>query len=86
VTVPEQSDKGELQVWPVPFQDRLTVQLPWADPVELRLLDLQGRTVDSWSFGVRTTHELDLGRLPAGCYLLECVAGKRTLRRTVVKE
>jgi hypothetical protein len=76
----------ELQVYPNPFQDQLTVVLPAAGPAQVELRDLTGRIVLA-----RTSLPLDRqlklpDTLSSGVYLLEVRQGNVIAVRRVKKQ
>lgn len=80
-----------LTVFPNPVDDRLQVVVQTSNPATARmqLLDGNGRTLHSMSFGrLARRHEqvISLGSLTPGIYLLRANVGDRTLTRKVVKK
>ncbi len=80
--------KPTLGVFPNPVQTQTTIQ--WNIPGEqLELLDLQGRSLQQWSF---TSHAfggsqaLDLSAYPAGQYILRLLGPNQQLTTRLVKE
>ena len=82
-SVPEADGGPPISAWPVPFRERLHVEL--ADGQAVELLDATGRTVLG-SGGNGRLIELGTGHLAPGGYVLEVRGPRgRVLRRSVVK-
>ena len=79
-----------LQLSPNPSQGRfaLSLDLQRAQAVQLRVLDLQGRELRTFSLPSAASHqqELDLGELPAGLYLLRVATETGFATRRLIKE
>ncbi|HMO88363.1 MAG TPA: T9SS type A sorting domain-containing protein [Lacibacter sp.] len=79
-----------LQVYPNPVQSTLQVRMSGTvsgKPLQLRLLDIQGRVVKNWqALPGATLLSLPVGELPAGTYLLEVHDGQRQRQVTKVQK
>jgi hypothetical protein len=69
---------GEIISYPVPFQHVLQVdiKIPESGKIDLRVMDGNGRTFTSRSFGYNKTNgaqKFDLSALPSGTYYLEAI-------------
>jgi serine protease len=83
-----QNDLPALTIYPNPAQDVLNISLPQIgiEPMQVRLMDVTGRHLDSRKFiAGKTTVQIDMP-LQNGVYLLEVTQGdKRTIRRVIVQ-
>ncbi len=81
-----------LQVFPNPFGAalKLGLTLPQAVPVQVAVLDMQGRRVAEADFGLRPAGRQELGieaaALPPGLYVLQARLGQQVLTRRVAKQ
>lgn len=75
---------NELQVYPNPFADELTILLPDFHDVEYTLYDSQGRVVESNPI-LNTTTSLSTSQLSPGIYLLELNSSEGRQSRRLVK-
>lgn len=76
--------KQNLQIYPNPLQDWLTVKInnPARKEWHIRLLNLQGDTLQNWQ--INATQRLDMQAYPKGLYwLIVQVEGKKVARRFV---
>ena len=68
-----QAATGDMQVFPNPTNGRITVSLPRAEPLSLRITDVNGKVLRSGTVtGGRYEDTLDL---PGGVYLLTVTSG-----------
>lgn len=72
---------------PQPARDQLRLTLADAQPLHVRLLALDGRVLRTWSLAGAQAHELALGDLATGLYLLEVrdAEGRTMVRRMQVE-
>lgn len=75
----------ENRVYPNPTNNVLSVRLrdDWAGPFDLSLFDLNGRLIHQTTFS-NTAHQLELGFLSEGTYILRVAGGGEFLTRKVV--
>ncbi|MBS1582033.1 MAG: PKD domain-containing protein, partial [Bacteroidetes bacterium] len=80
--VPELPGGADVNTYPQPFTDRLTVQGGLSGSVRFTLMDMAGRVVDDRQLSVQGSTALDYATQPAGPYLLRVrsAMGERTLR------
>lgn len=87
VGLPEAARADMMRVWPVPFQEALSIVLPDAQgPVRLRLLDASGRSVADLTTSPSEVVRFSLPELGPGLYLLEVLAGNERRTRLVARE
>jgi hypothetical protein len=80
---PETIAEFSAHVYPSPANDQITVEWQNAEPVELILIDLQGRTVRS--FGkYNGMARLDVSGITDGVYFLQLRSGSRAAAAKVV--
>ncbi len=75
---------NEILLYPVPVADVLRIRLPRTEPLELSLINAQGRTVEEWR-SVAGEAVLDMSVLPGGMYgiLLRDTFGRGQMFRVV---
>lgn len=86
VGIVEQLDLPAIEVFPNPVQDHLTIRLeaPFRKPMEVRLLDLQGREVRRMQLAAgESERSLDVTGLAPGIYVLD--VGGIGRRKVVVR-
>ncbi|WP_116127767.1 PKD domain-containing protein [Lewinella sp. IMCC34183] len=76
------ADELQVEVYPNPTDDRLTVQLTsgYTGPVDLIVYDLHGRVIQQYLLpkeAQQTSRELSVGGLPAGMYRVRVIEGDR---------
>lgn len=81
----EEQLNHDLNVWPIPASNAITVDLDALSDPTLRLDDAQGRTV-LIRRNVRGTTQLDLGPFAPGVYTLHVTSGDRNFAQRIVKE
>jgi PKD repeat protein len=85
--VPDATPPDPLQVFPVPFSDRLqVVDDRLRGSVRVRVIAFAGAQVSEATLPYDEGLVLDLSRLPAGGYILEAQSADLTLRCRVVKQ
>lgn len=89
-TYKKEQDEARLRIFPNPFTDKLTIDIETTDffnptPIQLRITDLNGRTLYTTTLkDARTT--LNGLNLPPGIYLITLQEGKHILYKKVVRE
>jgi len=88
---PAQVAAGTLSVYPNPTVSTLNLRISMttAQPVALRILDINGKVVltqDLANQGASFEHQLDISTLASGTYFLEVQMGAQTEVRKVVKQ
>lgn len=76
-----------LVVYPLPFQDQITVSAAenFSSGTKLNIIDLQGKHIFSSELNASKT-TFDLSNLPSGLYLLEILNAENTKRVKLIKE
>ncbi|MDX2247986.1 MAG: T9SS type A sorting domain-containing protein [Bacteroidia bacterium] len=79
----EELSSLEVNFYPNPAEDILTVELPLSSPSSLTLLDIHGKRIHQWTFS-ETKITLNLPPLNAGVYLLKIEQGGGSTVKKVV--
>jgi hypothetical protein len=87
VGITENTFKTGVQVFPVPFKDKLTIDLGMAyNPVSLTITDLNGRIIFKEEQQSARKFECSLTDAAPGMYFLEVRSGNNYFRNKVIKE
>lgn len=81
----ESRNTAALEVYPNPFGAELSIRHSYAEPVQLRVLDVSGKAV--FGTGLPASQAtLDLSSLPSGVYFLEIRSGREVSTKKIIKE
>ena len=81
--VAESEDQINVQVYPNPFADKLTIGIDSNKGVEFLIYDIYGRLVESGTTGNKS--EIDLQNLSAGSYYLHLRTDKDVIVKQIIK-
>jgi hypothetical protein len=84
-------DLSSLNVFPVPSSGELNVQLQLSNevPVEIRLMDMLGKTLFNDRFENQSgfiSKQYRIDQLPSGSYILDVTLPSGSLRKRVIKQ
>jgi hypothetical protein len=85
----EDAFRGTIRVYPIPFQERLTIERLTngkSEAWQITLSDVCGRAVISQPLGHLSIEEFSTATIPAGIYLLKIMSGQRVTTFKVVKQ
>jgi hypothetical protein len=77
-------DSPKVMIYPNPVRDRLYIQFEEDQPLQCKILDLQGRTVSQMQV-VRSGESLDVSGLPPGIYVLKIVIREQVYSQKFIK-
>lgn len=63
------NELNALSIYPNPANDKIVILSEDETPMNLTVVDMQGRTIDAYS-AVSNQHQIDISRWNSGCYLL----------------
>jgi hypothetical protein len=80
----EEPAESVIQVFPNPFNDKLTIKTNSEDPASVELLDVRGRQVITQDFTRETT--LEIGFINPGVYIARIKTSKGFVTKKLIKE
>jgi PKD repeat protein len=78
------SDESVFQIYPVPFNETLTMQSSW-QATEWEIYDSMGRLYRKEKLTSHKADQINLSQLPPGVYFLRATNGLETVTRKLVK-
>jgi len=81
------TERTELQIYPNPFTDKITVTIPKAincDKIHYKIIDIQGRVIQIGKIPYQQRITLDLSKLSNGVYLFKLIVNKKTFTQKIM--
>lgn len=86
VTVEESKLTQQIQVYPVPSKDEVTITLPQlTQKTQVVVTDLTGKTYYT-GFASGSVHKLHINKYPAGIYVVQLINGNQKIIKRIVKK